>query len=112
MAFERVLPVDELWDGDLVGRHVAGQPVLLVRLGGQVFAYEDRCAHLGLPLSEGRLDGEVVTCPAHHYEYDARTGAGVRPVTVCLASYPVRIEDGAVWVDVTRPTRSRRGESP
>jgi toluene monooxygenase system ferredoxin subunit len=105
MSFQRVLPVDDLWDGDLVGCIVGGKPVLIVRLGEDVFAYENRCAHLGVPLSEGRLDGTVLTCPAHHYEYDVRTGGGVRPVTVCLASYPVRIEAGAIWVDVTQPTR-------
>ena len=105
MAFERVLPLDELWDGDMIGCIVGGHPVLVVRLGAEVFAYENRCAHLGVPLSEGRLDGPILTCPAHHYEYDARTGGGVRPVTVCLAAYPVQIVDGAVWVDVARPHR-------
>jgi toluene monooxygenase system ferredoxin subunit len=108
VTYVRIAEAEDLWDGDLVGRHVDRTPVLLIKLDGAVYAYEDRCAHLGVPLSEGRLDGGVLTCPAHHYEYDARTGAGVRPVTVCLRAYPLRIEDGSVWVDVTCPTRSLR----
>jgi toluene monooxygenase system ferredoxin subunit len=105
MAFVRVAAEAELWEGDVVVHDVAGAPVLLVKLDGTIYAYEDRCAHLGVPMSEGRLDGAVLTCPAHHYEYDVRTGVGVRPVTVCLAAYPLRIEDGAIWVDVACPVR-------
>lgn len=100
MAFTRVAALDELWDGEMIARPVGRRRVLLVRLGDQVSAFEDRCAHLGVPLSQGRLDGAVLTCSAHHYQYDARTGCGINPRSVCLVRFPVRVEDGAILVEV------------
>ena len=38
-------------------------PILLVRLGKKIHALAETCAHLGGPLSEGKLDGETVICP-------------------------------------------------
>ena len=49
--------------------------------------------------AEGALDGNVITCAAHHYQYDALTGCGINPRVVCLVRFPVRIESGSVLVD-------------
>jgi toluene monooxygenase system ferredoxin subunit len=104
----RVAPFDSLWDGEMRGYVVSGRKVLLVRLEGAVFAYEDRCAHLGLPLSDGRLDDGVITCSAHHYRYCARTGSGVNPRSVCLRAFAAAVEDGFVCVDVDAGAEAER----
>jgi toluene monooxygenase system ferredoxin subunit len=95
MAFVRVAALEELWTGEPASR----QGVLLLRRGDTVLAYEDRCAHLGVALSEGRLEGDTLTCSAHEWTYDVRTGRGINPASACLKAFPVRIEDGQVWVD-------------
>jgi toluene monooxygenase system ferredoxin subunit len=100
MTLTRAASLQELALDGLAQRIVAGRKVLLVRLDGDVLAYEDRCAHLGLPLSGGRLDGTTLICPAHEWEYDARTGRGVNPATVCLKVFPVKIEGDDILVDV------------
>ena len=100
MAFERVAALDELWDGDLRAVDVGGVAVLLVRLGADVVAYADRCAHLGVPMSFGSLSGRVLTCSAHHYQYDAATGQGINPRTARLERFPVEVRGGDVFVDV------------
>jgi len=84
----------------LLPRLVAGRRLLLVQAGCQMCAYEDRCAHLGLPLSGGRLEGGSLICPAHEWEYDACTGRGLNPSTVCLKSFPVTIDDGQILVEL------------
>jgi toluene monooxygenase system ferredoxin subunit len=94
-----VTPERALWDGEMQGHVVAGRRVLLVKLDGRVCAYEDRCAHLGVPLSEGRLAGGVIECKAHQYRYDARTGCGVNPKNVRLRALEVAIDDGIIAVD-------------
>jgi len=100
MPFEPIIADAELWDGDMTARRVDGHDLLLVRHNGVVYAYENRCAHLGVALSEGRLDGYVLTCRAHHWQYDVRSGSGVNPATACLRRFAVKIEDGKVFVDV------------
>jgi toluene monooxygenase system ferredoxin subunit len=99
MAFHRVIAADELWDGEMLGQIVAGRKLLLVRLGERVCAYADRCAHLGVELSSGKLEGHVLTCSAHHYQYDARTGQGINPRRVALSRFAVKIESGQILVD-------------
>jgi toluene monooxygenase system ferredoxin subunit len=104
MAFERVVAASNFWDGDMHGFVVRGRRVVLVRIGGQFFAYEDRCAHLGLPLSDGQLVNGVIVCRAHRYEYDACTGRGLNPRSVCLRCYRVAQDGDWVSVDVTEVT--------
>ena len=104
MAFKPVIATAELWDGDMIARRVDGQDVLLVRLNGVDYAYENRCAHLGVALSEGRLDGHILTCRAHHWQYDVRVGNGINPATACLRRFPVKVEDGTVFVNVNTPS--------
>lgn len=97
--FRPALPDAELWDGDLK-RVIVGQvPVLLIRHAGQVVAYPDRCVHLGIPLSEGTLREGILTCRAHQYQYDACTGRGVNPRSVCLQRYGTRVNGGMIHVD-------------
>jgi toluene monooxygenase system ferredoxin subunit len=100
MALRRAAAQDDLWSGEMMGVVVDGTRVVLVNVEGTVCAYEDRCVHQGVRLSEGRLEGGVVTCSAHSWQYDARTGEGVNPRGVALARFPVMIGMGAILVDV------------
>jgi toluene monooxygenase system ferredoxin subunit len=100
MTFLRAVAFDDLGPGEMLGCRVGGRRVLLARVGQTVYAYEDRCAHLGVPLSEGKRNGTRLMCHAHYWEYELTTGCGIDPSSVCLVRFPVRVEDGAVFVDV------------
>ena len=100
MAFTRVASVDELWSGEMRGCVVGNRRILVVRIDDATYAYEDRCAHLGVALSQGNLDGHVLTCEAHHWEYDARSGHGINPASARLTPVAVRVERGEILVDV------------
>jgi toluene monooxygenase system ferredoxin subunit len=100
MAVHEVMPASELWVGEMRALSLEGARVLLLRTDEGVFAYEDRCPHLGIQLSRGTLAGCTLTCRAHHFEYDARTGAGINPRAGQLKTYPVRCERGQLLIDV------------
>jgi nitrite reductase/ring-hydroxylating ferredoxin subunit len=102
MSFLPALCAEDLWEGELRGLSLGGHRVLLLRLPDGVRAYEDRCAHLGLPLSSGTLEGSTLTCGAHHYQYDARDGTGINPRCAALVALPTRIVDGMILVDLPR----------
>jgi 3-phenylpropionate/trans-cinnamate dioxygenase ferredoxin subunit len=57
--------------------------VLVVNLGGIPYAIDDTCNHAGESLSHGELCGSEVTCTAHGYLFDVRTGALVSPKGLC-----------------------------
>lgn len=102
MAFERALAEAELWIGEMRGVQLNGARVLVVRLESGVCAYQDRCPHLGFPLSQGNLERGVITCAAHQHSFDAHTGDGINPPRPCLTPLPVRVEDGQVLVEPAR----------
>ena len=78
------------------------QPVLVVHTkDGAVHAVHNVCSHAYAKLDEGRLRGIRVICPLHGASFDVRTGAVLgAPATVPLASYPVRVVDGRIEVQV------------
>jgi toluene monooxygenase system ferredoxin subunit len=100
MAFRRVMAETELWAGEMVPACVDGRPVLLVNIDGKISAFEDRCRHQGVALSEGRLAGCVLTCRAHEWQYDVATGGGLNPTSARLVTFATKVEAGAIWVDV------------
>ena len=71
--------------------------------GGDLHALEDRCSHDDGPLCEGVWEKErcVVVCPRHGSEFDLRTGVPLSlPAYVPVKTFPVRVEDGIVLVEV------------
>ena len=81
----RVCDRRELWIGEMRPCQVAGHRILLINIDGEVSAFADRCSLQGFPLSRGRLVGTTLTCAAHEWQYDARTGAGRSPTAGAAA---------------------------
>ena len=94
------LQKDALWIGEMVGVEVDGRRVLVVNVDGDICAYEDRCLHKSLPLSQGKLVGTRLLCRAHEWQYDARTGQGINPAGVALRRYEVQFDEGEILVKV------------
>ncbi len=67
----------DLPEGDMRHLELAGVDVLLARVRGRFYAISDRCGHEGARLSAGRLEGTVVTCPAHASRFDLATGRAI-----------------------------------
>src|SRR5499433_4345792 len=80
------------------GRH---RPVLLVHEGGQVFALDNRCPHMGFPLERGSVEDGILTCHWHHARFDLESGCTfdlwADDVPIC----PVELRNGEVWVKTT-----------
>jgi toluene monooxygenase system ferredoxin subunit len=104
----RACPLSDLWVGEMRGFDLRGQRVVLINERGQLAAFADRCAHQGVPISEGRLRDGVITCRAHEWQYDACTGKGLNPDSARLSAYPLEIRDGEIWVDVDVPADKSR----
>jgi toluene monooxygenase system ferredoxin subunit len=97
-GFERICDDGELWDGEMTAFDVSGEDVLLVRLDGCYHAYRGICPHQSVRLVEGSLDGTMLTCRGHLWQFDAQSGRGINPAAFRLTRYAVKIEAGGVWV--------------
>jgi toluene monooxygenase system ferredoxin subunit len=100
VTFRRATTLEQLWPGEMLGVEVDGIKVVLINFEGTVHAFENRCAHQAALLSRGRLDGNVLTCSAHHWCYDVQSGAGINPQGVRLRRFATRVEGQNVLVDV------------
>jgi nitrite reductase/ring-hydroxylating ferredoxin subunit len=78
-----------------------GQRIALFKLADGYHAIEDTCPHAGGPLSEGPLDGDVVTCPWHGSRFDVKTGALLAPpATRGVKSFRVQVNGDDVEVEI------------
>ncbi len=66
----------------------------------EVFATSSRCAHKGGPLAEGMVHGRKVTCPLHAWVYSLETGEALGDDQGRIETYPVKVEDGRILLDV------------
>jgi 3-phenylpropionate/trans-cinnamate dioxygenase ferredoxin subunit len=102
MAFVRALALAEVPEDEAVGVTVGAQEVAVARHGDEVFAVEDVCSHAAVALSEGEVDDCTVECWLHGSRFDLRTGKPTGlPATEPVATFPVDVRDGDVYVDVT-----------
>jgi len=92
------MPEEDLWEGEIAAVEVAGTKVVLLNVDGEIRAYEDRCPHLASQLSEGDLDGRILTCAMHLWEFDALTGKGTNPGNSQLTVIETRVTGGNIEV--------------
>jgi phenylpropionate dioxygenase-like ring-hydroxylating dioxygenase large terminal subunit len=106
----------------LQGQVIAEKPLVLWRAAsGQVVAYDDRCCHKRMPLSQGRfIEDGLLECAYHGLCYD-ETGQCVRvpshpdgriPPQARLRPFPVIEQDGLVWVWTGDPARADEAVQP
>lgn len=104
VAFVKVASLREVPEGELTGVEAEGVLVCLANVEGAVYAFADKCSHRDFPLSNGELDTDecTVSCEWHGARFDVRTGAALcLPATRPIPVYPCRVEDDAVYVDVS-----------
>lgn len=95
-------------DGKPLLGHADGEPVLVARVGGELFAIGAKCTHYGGPLGEGIIVGETIRCPWHHTAFSLRTGVPVRPPALANVScWQVEERGGTVRVTSRRPDPAR-----
>jgi nitrite reductase/ring-hydroxylating ferredoxin subunit len=99
----RVLDSAELAEGELtLGQTSDGFGVLLLKRGTVLHAMADRCAHMGCPLHDGELDGDIVRCGCHGSEFTVEGALVHGPATSGQPRFEARISAGTVEVRKAR----------
>jgi 3-phenylpropionate/trans-cinnamate dioxygenase ferredoxin subunit len=113
--FVEAAKVSELGDGAMKKVMLQEHEILLARAGDNYYAANNRCPHMSGDLSQGKLEGTVVTCPRHSSQFDLKDGSvvrwlkgsgvlskigGVLKSSRPLTTYKVTIEGDAVLVEI------------
>jgi nitrite reductase (NADH) small subunit len=97
-------------EGRLV--QIGGEDLAIFNLGDRFVTIENQCPHKGGPLCDGMVSGTVVVCPLHGWRFDLNSGAAVRASEpACVKTFPTRIEDGIVLVDMSRAACREPGQT-
>ena len=79
---------------------IQGKKIAVFNVDGQFCAIDDTCVHRGGPLGEGDLDGKIVTCPWHGWQYDVTTGVSPVNPAAKVKRYNCRVEGDDIVVEV------------
>lgn len=106
---------EELAKGTMKQVTIEKREILFARVGDRYYAADNRCPHMGGRLSEGSLEGTVVTCPRHGSQFDLSNGQVVRWLKTAgiistvgkalkpprrLKVYQVKVEGDRVMIEV------------
>jgi nitrite reductase/ring-hydroxylating ferredoxin subunit len=80
---------------------VAGDRIVaLFNVAGTFYAIDGVCPHQGGPLGKGRLEGCILTCPWHGWQFDVRSGQHQLNPRLHQPAFAVRVEEEQILVDV------------
>ena len=102
-AVGRYVRVASLADVQVAGclpLSIEGNALALWYHKGKVYAIDNRCPHMGFPLSRGSVQDGVLTCHWHHARFDLSSGGTFDQWADELRSYPVETRGADVWVDL------------
>ena len=116
MSWQAVCAEEAVREGTPVLVTIGRREVGIIRHRETLHAVLNFCPHAGAPIARGRVespvtadepgggvrvdaDHPVLRCPWHHWEFDLATGASLCPIKPRINVFPVRVQDGQVWID-------------
>jgi naphthalene 1,2-dioxygenase system ferredoxin subunit len=92
---------DDVPDDDVTAVAAGATELALYGVEGTVYATDNICTHGHARLCDGFLDGYEIECPLHQGKFDIRDGHPTcEPATEAVRTFPVKIENGRVFVDL------------
>lgn len=99
-GWEQVATLDQLTAKGSLTIHTDDHVIVLFLFGGQVYAVDNRCPHMGFPLDKGTVRDGILTCHWHHARFDLASGGTFDQWADDVRSFPVRLEDNEIWLDL------------
>jgi len=95
----KAMPVAAVTSGKGVLASVDGRDVAVFRRGEELLAIGNDCPHQGGSLCDGWVEGDIVVCPLHGWEFDMRTGACMTVPGESVPRYIATVEDRTVYLE-------------
>ncbi|MBT4611598.1 MAG: Rieske (2Fe-2S) protein, partial [Gemmatimonadetes bacterium] len=102
MVFHELCPTADVEEG--VGKpfSIDGNHLAVYRYEDGFYACDNRCPHMGYPLSEGSVRDGVLICHWHHWEFDLKTGGCFLTNGDDVASFPIDVRDDVLFVGIPK----------
>ena len=96
----KVAEVADLQPGECKTVTAGNRELGLFNVGGKFYATDNTCPHRGGPLGEGMLEGNLITCPWHGWQFDVCTGGSPVIPSAKIDSFEVVVEGNDVKVKI------------
>ena len=101
MAWQALADEAAIQEEEALGVQIGSHDIAICRLDGQIYAIHNICTHQYARLSDGYIEDGCIECPLHQGRFEIKTGAACgAPVSGTLRVYPVKVEEGKVWVEL------------
>ena len=101
MARHKVAALSEVPKGKLHLVAIGREEVVLLRRGDEILAIGNECPHQGGSLCDGAVEGDIVICPLHGWEFDLRSGACMTVPGESVPAFAVTVHEGAIYLEET-----------
>ncbi len=105
--FVKVAALSDVADGKPRAVRVEGHSIALFQHEGAIYATDNQCPHMGYPLVRGRVRQGVLSCDWHGWSYDMEGGGCFTGGCDDLATFPVEVRNGDVYIDVASGGKKR-----
>lgn len=90
---------DDVFENEVVGVEFQDKNLAIYEVNGEIFVTDNICSHGNARLCDGFLEGHEIECPHHQGRFDIRDGKALcAPLTDDISTYPVKIENGRVFI--------------
>lgn len=97
----RLAKVSDIKQGEIKTFEYDGESIAICNVEGNFYAFLDSCTHMEFPLSGGKLDGEVITCPAHGARFNVRSGEALSmPAVTPLKKFSTMVNGDDIYIEV------------
>jgi nitrite reductase/ring-hydroxylating ferredoxin subunit len=96
--FVRVAGRDDVKPGHGIVAEVQGKALAVFNVDGNFHVIDNTCVHRGGPLGEGDVEGNVVSCPWHGWQFNVTTGECVKNPSARVEVYQVKVEGADIKV--------------
>jgi nitrite reductase/ring-hydroxylating ferredoxin subunit len=98
--FVKVTSKDSVSPGQVKNYFKEGKSIAVANVGGKYYAFEDSCPHMSARLSNGTLEGNVITCPQHSSKFDVTNGKPIAVADDPLVTFEIKVEGDDVLVKI------------
>ncbi|HMD44439.1 MAG TPA: Rieske (2Fe-2S) protein [Candidatus Acidoferrum sp.] len=100
MGFVRAAKIGELPAGTVREFQIEGKALALANVAGKIYAINNTCLHRGGPLGQGTLEGKVLTCPWHGWQFDVTSGKVLENPQAGVDCYATELRGQDIFVDL------------
>jgi nitrite reductase/ring-hydroxylating ferredoxin subunit len=110
-GMQRVASLNAVQAAGCLAAQAGGHTLAVFAHAGTVYAVDNRCPHMGFPLSQGTVKDGILTCHWHHARFDLATGGAFDQFADDVRAFPTEVRGDDVYVDLTaRPIEQVRAQ--